>query len=347
MAGLEDYDFPTYHGSAEHFPAALAYLGEPESVHLAATENKSLGDNWVWYLVVGGTLALIPLGVATIRAAAGWMTNPHEMWVHGGLLFCCLIITAIPTMAVKGESSYWIFPDALVRHRRGVFTVVFWKDIEGLHQYGFENDLHLKGGGKFALSTRVENDGDFIQRVHDRCYVRKREAALGAIERGGWAEFGDVRVSKEGLDLNGKLVPWEDVVSVTRWVVNGAESLTVRESESGHILPHSISLFIPHRDLLLECVTRCCPAHLLKKATSEKPTARKASPWAFPRSPERLQQPGDVRGGRCLRPRAPQSRRPGLYSRRRGGSNSRQPGGGGCGAGGACRICSRPGCLTG
>jgi hypothetical protein len=188
-----------------------------------------------------------------------------------GVLFLVLlavlgaVVVILPFVQKETPPAYVLMDAALVLVRDYIYTLIPWS---AFRQLNFPRTAVVADGQAFDICPDVANFGEVYDMVQQCIRRRLMPPALANLEAGGYVDFKPFQVGAAAIAHSGEASPWNEVssIKVTTHVQSQTRTLTI--CRHGKLLPWCRTTLnkVPNYWLLLEIITRVCPAHLLVTA---------------------------------------------------------------------------------
>lgn len=189
--------------AAEPVPR-LDDLGAPEAVYRGSGSRCLVA--WVVALVCFGLVAAVGYGV---------LHQPQKKPTAGiGLmiLFGASGLAAAYMALTLAETSYLVFPAALVHKRGDATKIIPWSHIrevnQKIHPTWQSYQVLARGGVDITLTGDIKNHRALGQQIEDKVLAHALPAALAQLERGESMRFGPLALNRHGVFVDGALSPW-------------------------------------------------------------------------------------------------------------------------------------------
>ena len=245
----------------------VAQLGEP-TAEFAVGKTRLMRN-----LVSAIVLTVVGIGIIALAFFLG-LAHVHlwKIYILGPLLLLAGIMLVV--RAYRNLGLYvLVFPEGVVRVRRGDVQAFFWEEITKLWQKrnAFNWAYAFHGALVFAVQ-RADGGGvsfdDSLPELRELGQILQRETllhllpkALDAYDAGHTVDFGKVRMSQRGLGQEADSLSWREVKSI---LLNESELTVFKKSKWGHWLHTSVSE-VPNFHVLRALIEQRSPV---------KPTAK-------------------------------------------------------------------------
>jgi hypothetical protein len=160
----------------------------------------------------------LAFGGAAVAALVALLTGPPgNGWGIGlGLFGALALLTGIPLFFLIRRLRWrlFLFEKGFVLVQGGE-RVVLWTDVKSIFRGGTRLEpklwLTLQDGGRITLDSAFQGFSTFGATAEENVTRLVRENGAAALSRGEAVSFGRMSLSQEGLENEGKSLPWPDV----------------------------------------------------------------------------------------------------------------------------------------
>ncbi len=198
-----------------------------EALSLSASDRQALG-RWRSFHPTGSRIHKISIAIAAFFALAfgggaaaalvAWLAGPRgNGWGLGFGVFGALALPPGIALIVLIRRLRWrlfLFEKGLVLVQ-GRERVVLWTDVKSLFRGGTRLEpklwLTLEDGGRITLDSAFQGFSTFSATAEENVTWVVVKNGAAALSKGEAVSFGNMTLSQEGLDNEGKRLGWPEV----------------------------------------------------------------------------------------------------------------------------------------
>lgn len=197
------------------------------------TASSSIGDfsrpeaefgGSMLYRTAAWVTALVCFGIAGI--AAWQFVNPPKKKLEPGVLYGVMgmfglfgTVSLFVGMKIGGQ-KYVLYPDRFVAVEGGQETTVHWEEVRDVYQAVHPSWTTYRivtrlGGKEFNLTGELSGHRRLGDAIAERVALMLLPEAVRNIDAGRAVTFGPLRVSRAGVEVNGEMVSWNHIPSIS------------------------------------------------------------------------------------------------------------------------------------